>query len=102
MCMCVCVCVCMHSDMCRSRHDLSRISRQRGWGQSSQKPGVARSCQRSWKVRVLSEYQRAPWEPGMAKQSQIGFQGLTGQRIATTHTLHTPNLQAGVGGVYKG
>ena len=67
----VCVCV------CQSRHDLLRISRQREGGQSSQKPGITRSGQSSQKVRVLSGYQRAPWELDLANHDQIGLQELT-------------------------
>lgn len=40
----------------------------------------------------------------MADHGWIGFQGLTGQTIACKHThthIHTPYLQAGVGGVYR-
>lgn len=64
----VLVCARVLSQQCQSTNDLSRISRQGGGGQSSQKYGVARSGQRPWKVRVLSEYQRAPWELDIAKQ----------------------------------
>lgn len=79
-----CVCV----GWCQGRQDLLRISRKRGGGQSSQKPRVRRSSQSSRKVRVLSGYQRAPWEQDMANQDQISLQGLTIQTKASKH-IHT-------------
>lgn len=83
--------VCAHPEQCKSRHDLSRISRQKGGGEISQKPG-------GYKVRSkVRRGQSAEWISksilgaiDMADQSQIGFQGLTGMTMASKHTqAHT-------------
>lgn len=96
------LCVCAQNSV--SRLDLSHISRQIGGGQSSQKLWVTGSAEMSREVRVMSECQRAPREPGMAKWFQVGYQELTGLTIANKHGhTHTHFLHlSGVCGMYKG